>query len=184
MRLALLTGLAAAALVAGAAGARAETIYITEPYVQTAPRYVYTVPTPIPGPGYVAIDPGYTVMAAPPPAFALAPPPSPFFSPPPAQVVVAPPPAQVVVAPPPAQVVVAPRPARVVVAPRTNRVAVAPARARIVVAPALAPARVVVQAPEIVDPPMVIAPRDGIVTTGFSPDRRCFIDFRGMERCY
>jgi hypothetical protein len=174
MRLALLTGLAAAALVAGAAGARAETIYITEPYVQTAPRYVYTVPTPIPSPGYVAIDPGYTVMAAP-PAFALAPPPSPFFSPPPAQVVVA---------PPPAQVVVAPRPARVVVAPRTNRVAVAPARARIVVAPALAPARVVVQAPEIVDPPMVIAPRDGIVTTGFSPDRRCFIDFRGMERCY
>src|SRR3954467_2048909 len=140
MRLALLTGLAAAALVAGAAGARAETIYITEPYVQTAPRYVYTVPTPIPSPGYVAIDPGYTVMAAP-PAFALAPPPSPFFSPPPAQVVVA---------PPPAQVVVAPRPARVVVAPRTNRVAVAPARARIVVALALAPARVVVQAPEIV----------------------------------
>jgi hypothetical protein len=31
---------------------------------------------------------------------------------------------------------------------------------------------------------MVVAPREGIVTTGFSTERRCFIDFRGMERCY
>jgi hypothetical protein len=52
-----------------------------------------------------------------------------------------------------------------------------------VVAPA--PAQVLVAAPpEIIDPPMVVAPREGIVTTGFSTERRCFIDFRGMERCY
>jgi hypothetical protein len=180
----MLTGLAAAALVAGAAGARAaDMIYISEPYVQTAPRYMYAVPAPMVSPGYVAVDQGYTVIA-PPPAAAFLPPPSPFFAPPAARYVVAPAPAQVVLAPSPAQVVVAPRPTRVVVAPRTTRVAVAPARSRIMVAPAPAPARVLVAAPEIVDAPMVLAPRDGIVTTGFSSERRCFIDFRGMERCY
>jgi hypothetical protein len=184
MRLAMLTGLAAAALVAGAAGARADIIYVTEPYVQTAPRHIYIVPTPPLSPGYAAVDPGYPVTAAPPPIFA--PPFAPVVSAPPPQIVVAPPPAQVVITPRPAQIVVAPRPTRVVVAPSRARVVVAPVRERIVVAPAPAPARVLVAAPpeEVVDPPMVVAPRGGIVTTGFSTERSCFIDFRGMERCY
>jgi hypothetical protein len=71
MRLALLTGVAAAALFAGASGARAEIIYsadpyyAADPYVATAPGYVYSVPAPLPGPGYVVTDPGYRVMAAP-----------------------------------------------------------------------------------------------------------------------
>jgi hypothetical protein len=31
----------------------------------------------------------------------------------------------------------------------------------------------------------VVAPREsGIVTTGFSTERRCFVDRNGFERCY
>jgi len=114
MRLGLLTGLAAALSLAGAAGARAETVYIPDPYVTTAPGYVYSVPQPLSGPGYVVADPGYRIVA------------------------------------PPQTVVVAP--------------------------------------PAPVGPPMVVAPavprESGIVTTGFATTPSCFIDWRGIERCY
>jgi hypothetical protein len=130
MKLALLTGLAAAALFAGASGARAEIVYTNDPYfaadphlpapgyvttapgyVVTAPGYVYSAPAPLRAPGYVVTGPGYTVMAEPP---------------------------AVVVAPP-------------------------------MGAPAAAP--------------RVIPRNSGIVTTSYTSGP-CFIDFRGIERCY
>jgi hypothetical protein len=59
------------------------------------------------------------------------------------------------------------------------------------------PPSYVVVAPQVpvVNPPLVVAPRtatapvvvprsSGIVTTGFSTERRCFIDLNGFERCY
>jgi hypothetical protein len=109
MKLALLTGVAAVLSLAGAAAARADTIYIADAY---PPGYVYSVPAPLPSPGYVVVDPGYTVVA-----------------------------------PPPRAVVVAP--------------------------PAVAPG------------PVVVAPREsGIVTTGFATTTSCYVDWRGIERCY
>jgi hypothetical protein len=56
MRIALLTGAAALAL-AGTAGARAETIYVTEPDTVVAPGYVYSEPSQ----GYVFSEPNYVV---------------------------------------------------------------------------------------------------------------------------
>jgi hypothetical protein len=49
------------------------------------------------------------------------------------------------------------------------------------------PPLIVVQPPAVVQPPMVVTPRPapsgGIVTTGYS-SHPCYIDLRGMERCY
>ncbi|MBX9841836.1 MAG: hypothetical protein K2Z80_08525 [Xanthobacteraceae bacterium] len=62
MRIALLTGAgagAAALVLAGTAGVRAETIYVTEPDTVVAPGYVYSEPT------YVVIDRS-TIVAEPP----------------------------------------------------------------------------------------------------------------------
>jgi hypothetical protein len=67
MRIALLTGAAALAL-AGTAGARAETIYVTEPDTVVAPGYVYSEPS------YVVRDRSYVV--AEPPAVVISPPPT------------------------------------------------------------------------------------------------------------
>ena len=72
MRLALLTGAAAVLSLAAASGARAETVYIVDPYAVTAPGYVYGVPRPLSGPGYIVSEPGYAVVA--PPAVVVAPP--------------------------------------------------------------------------------------------------------------
>ena len=79
MKLALLTGAVAALSLAGAAGARADIIYTTDPYyaggyVATAPSYVYSAPAPV-------------VVAEPPPAVVVAPPAPAVVGPP---VVVAP----------------------------------------------------------------------------------------------
>ena len=110
MRIALLTGAAALAL-AGTAGARAETIYVTEPDTVVAPGYVYSEPSQ----GYVYSEPSYVVRDR--------------------SYVVAEPPA-VVISPPPT--VVAPRRERVVVVPRREREVVVPRREReIVEQPAL-----------------------------------------------
>ena len=68
MRIALLTG-AAALVLAGIAGARAETIYVTEPNTVVAPGYVYTAE-----PNYVVSDRSYIV--AEPPAVIVSPPPA------------------------------------------------------------------------------------------------------------
>jgi len=75
MRLALLTGAAAALSLIGVAGAQAEMVYVTDPaFVETAPAYgyadppfAYTTPGPIiaapapvvtvPAPGYVITQP-------------------------------------------------------------------------------------------------------------------------------
>lgn len=71
MRIALLTG-AAALVLAGTAGARAETIYVTEPSTVVAPGYVYSEPS------YVVAEPNYVVrdrsyVVADPPAVVVAP---------------------------------------------------------------------------------------------------------------
>jgi hypothetical protein len=45
----------------------------------------------------------------------------------------------------------------------------------------------VVEAPAaVVAPPVVVAPApsSGIVTTGFATTPSCFVDWRGIERCY
>ena len=93
MRIALLTGAAALAL-AGTAGARAETIYVTEPGTVVAPGYVYSEPSQ----GYVYSEPGYVVRDR--------------------SYIVAEPPAVVISRPP---TVVSPRRERVVVVPRRER---------------------------------------------------------------
>jgi hypothetical protein len=105
MRIALLTGAAALAL-AGTAGARAETIYVTEPDTVVAPGYVYSEPN------YVVSDRSY-IVAEPP------------------RVVVSPPPA--VVTRRSERVVVVPRREREVVVPRREREVVVPRREREVV---------------------------------------------------
>jgi hypothetical protein len=92
MRIALLTGAAALAL-AGTAGARAETIYVTEPDTVVAPGYVYSEPN------YVVSDRSY-IVAEPP------------------RVVVSPP---AVVTRRSERVVVVPRREREIVAPRRER---------------------------------------------------------------
>jgi hypothetical protein len=105
MRIALLTGAAALAL-AGTAGARAETIYVTEPDTVVAPGYVYSEPSQ----GYVYSEPGYVVRDR--------------------SYIVAEPPA-VVISPPPT--VVGPRRERVVVVPRREREVVVPRHEREIV---------------------------------------------------
>jgi hypothetical protein len=162
MRVALLTGVAAAALF-GAAGAQAQTIYAadppaavvtTAPVLATTPGYVYAVPAPPFGPftpQYIVTQP--TIVVAPPASTAVT-----------------------------SSVAIAPRERviereRVVVTPRSR---VASPRERVVVRE-----RVVI-AP---DDPVVVAPREtGIITTGGSfttgSSYGCFIDRNGFERCY
>lgn len=53
----------------------------------------------------------------------------------------------------------------------------------------VAPPAPVMNPPVVVAPPVatapIVAPRSsGIVTTGFTTERRCFIDLAGFERCY
>jgi hypothetical protein len=80
MKLGLLTGLTAALALTGTAGARAETIYVTEPaFVETAPAYAVPVPIVEGAPAYVytapapiAADSGYYVTTG--PAYAVVPP--------------------------------------------------------------------------------------------------------------
>lgn len=79
MRIALLIGAAAALSVVGAAGARAEMVYVQDrgyvetapayeyaapPYAYTAPAPVFPAPFPLPVPGYVVAEPpqGYVVV--------------------------------------------------------------------------------------------------------------------------
>jgi hypothetical protein len=73
-------------------------------------------------------------------------------------------------------------------------VAGANGRPRAINCPTLAPRERIVRE-EVVTPPAqtVVAPREdvvvaptesGIVTTGFSTERRCFLDLNGFERCY
>jgi hypothetical protein len=62
MKLGLLTGSAAAFLILGAAGARAETIYVTEPDVVVAPGYVYVEPVE---PDDVVITPRHEIFEQP-----------------------------------------------------------------------------------------------------------------------
>jgi hypothetical protein len=155
MRLALLTGVAAALSFAGAAGAQAETVYVTDPAVVTTDTNVVVAE-----PNVIATTPGY-VYAVPAPPF------GPFT---PRYVVSQP---TVVVAPP----AVAPRERviereRVVVSPRTRTAA---PRERVVERE-----RVVVES----RPEVVVTPRQsGIITTGSSTGS-CFIDLNGFERCY
>jgi hypothetical protein len=105
MRIALLTGAAALAL-AGTAGARAETIYVTEPDAVVAPGYVYSEPSQgYVSQGYVYSEPSYVVRDR-----------------------------SYVVTEPPAMVV-APRRERVVVVPRREREVVVSRREREVVVP-------------------------------------------------
>ena len=60
MRLALLTGTAAALSLLGAATAQAEMVYVDgPPVVETAPGYVYDAPAPVVVPNY---DTGYRVV--------------------------------------------------------------------------------------------------------------------------
>ena len=102
MRIALLTGAAALAL-AGTAGARAETIYVTEPDTVVAPGYVYSEPSQ----GYVYSEPSYVVRDR---SYVVAEPPAVVISPPPT-----------VVGPRRERVVVVPRREREVVVPRGER---------------------------------------------------------------
>jgi hypothetical protein len=53
----------------------------------------------------------------------------------------------------------------------------------------VAPPAPVVNPPLMVAPPVATAPvvvprSSGIVTTGFTTERRCFVDLAGFERCY
>jgi hypothetical protein len=62
MKLGLLMGSAAAFFILGAAGARAETIYITEPDAVVAPGYVYMEPAE---PDYAVAAPQYEIIEQP-----------------------------------------------------------------------------------------------------------------------
>ncbi|MBX9826606.1 MAG: hypothetical protein K2Y27_16655 [Xanthobacteraceae bacterium] len=65
MRIALLTG-AAALTLAGAAGARAETIYVTEPDTVVSPGYVYNEPNYVVSDrSYIVAEPRRVVVAPP-----------------------------------------------------------------------------------------------------------------------
>ena len=166
MRLALLTGVAAAALsFIGTAGA--QTIYVTDPDFVVDPNVVVTQPN------VIATRPGY-IYAVPAPPF------GPFT---PQYVVTQP---TVVVAPPalaPQERVIERE--RVVISPRTRGVA---PRERVVVRERMiAPRERVVERERVIiapSDPVVVAPREsGIVTTGYSSSG-CFIDRNGFERCY
>jgi hypothetical protein len=173
MRLALLTGVAAAALsFAGAAGAQAQAIYSTDSAALATDPDVVVDQTNV-----IATTPGQ-VIAVPAPPF------GPFT---PQYIVTQP---TVVVAPP----AVAPRERviereRVVVSPRR----VGAPRERVVQRERVtervaAPREPIVERERVViapDNPAVVAPREtGIVTTGYSTSRSCFIDRNGFERCY
>jgi hypothetical protein len=158
MRLVLLTSVAAALSLIGAAGAQAQTVYATDPpaatvvdnpaVVATTPGYVYAVPAPPFGP----FTPQYIVTRP--------------------TVVVAP---SATVAPRERVIererVIVSRPARGA-KPRERVVE----RERVLVEPR---EQVVVQPRE----QAVVAPREtGIVTTGSASS--CFVDLNGFERCY
>jgi hypothetical protein len=158
MRLALLTGVAAISLI-GAASAQAETYYVNEPaVVTTTPGTVYAVPAPPFGP----FTPQYVVSQP-----------------------------TVVVTPAP---VVAPRERviereRVVVAPRQRAVTTRERvveRQRVIAPRERVVERVIAPAPVVESEQVVVAPpfESGIVTTGYSTSRSCFIDRNGFERCY
>jgi hypothetical protein len=84
MRTALLTG-CAALLLLGASGARAETVYVADPYITPAPAYIYAAPTytySVPGPlpfsrfvvtEYAPVVGERPAVVAPPPAAAINP---------------------------------------------------------------------------------------------------------------
>jgi hypothetical protein len=175
MRFGLL-GCAAALTLIGAAAAKAETIYLTEPNViATAPDYVYSAPGPFAEPSYVVAEPAPVVVAEPPPGYVLAPPVT-----------------YAVEAP----LAIAPRERvierqRVVVAPRErviSRERIAPPRDRDARRVRwVAPRERVVQRERVIVAPreeVVVAPREsGIVTTATSSGS-CFVDLNGFERCY
>jgi hypothetical protein len=165
MRLALLTGVAAAAL-SFIGTASAQSVYMTDPDFVADPNVVVTQPN------VIATSPGY-VYAVPAPPF------GPFT---PRYMVTQP---TVVVAPP----AVAPRERviereRVVISPRTR----GGVRERVVERErVVAPRERVVERERVImapSDPVVVAPREsGIVTTGYSSSG-CFIDRNGFERCY
>jgi hypothetical protein len=165
MRIALLTGAAALAL-AGTAGARAETIYVTEPDTVVAPGYVYSEPSQgYVSQGYVYSEPSYVVRDR--------------------AYVVTEPPAMVVVTEPPAMVV-APRRERVVVVPRREREVVVSRREREVVVPRRE-REVVVEQPASRDSYSYRGTwrgNGGYVSTSYSSGSSCAIDINGFERCY
>ena len=83
MRLALLSSVAAALSLIGVAGAQAETIYIGEPDIATAPGYVYTAPAPFEAPRYVVTEPAMPVVIEPPASYVVVQPPQPYAANPP-----------------------------------------------------------------------------------------------------
>jgi hypothetical protein len=159
MKLALLTGCAAALTLFGAAAAQAEIVYSSDPgYVATDPGYVAA------DTNVIATTPG-SVVAVPAPPF------GPFT---PRYIVTQP---TVVVAPQAAA------PERVI---ERERVIVAPSKRSTARRERVIERERVVVAPErrvVVESPAVVAPRaSGIITTGSS--NGCFIDLNGFERCY
>jgi len=167
MRLTLLAGVAVLSFV-GAMGAKAQTIYTTDPaVVATDPQVV------VPGSNVIATTPGQVVAV-----------PAPPFGPFTPQYIVTQP--TVVVAPtaaPRKQVI---ERERVVVEPR-RRAGVTGERVverqRII-----APREQVVERERIIVAPenrVVVQPAEStLVTTGSSTSRSCFIDLNGFERCY
>jgi len=169
MRLPLLAGAAVLSFV-GAAGAQAETIYTTDPPAVVAADSQVIVP----GSNVIATTPGQVVAV-----------PAPPFGPFTPQYIVTQP--TVVVAPSAVahreQVI---ERERVVVEPRRRAGAV---RERIVERQrVIAPRERVIERERVVVAPenrVVLEPSDsGIVTTGSSTSRSCFIDLNGFERCY
>jgi hypothetical protein len=165
MRIALLTGAAALAL-AGTAGARAETIYVTEPDTVVAPGYVYSEPSQgYVSQGYVYSEPSYVVRDR---AYVVTEPPA------------------VVVSPPPT--VVAPRRERVIVVPGREREVVVSRREREVVVPRRE-REVVVEQPASRDSYSYRgtwsgSSGGGYVTTSYPSGSSCVVDINGFERCY
>jgi hypothetical protein len=161
MRIALLTGAAALAL-AGTAGARAETIYVTEPDTVVAPGYVYSEPSQgyvsqgYVSQGYVYSEPSYVVRDR----------------------------SYVVTEPP---TVVAPRRERVIVVPGREREVVVSRREREVVVPRRE-REVVVEQPASRDSYNYRGTwrgsGGGYVTTSYPSGSSCVVDINGFERCY
>jgi hypothetical protein len=153
MRIALLTGAAALAL-AGTAGARAETIYVTEPDTVVAPGYVYSEPSQgyvsqgYVSQGYVYSEPSYVVRDR-----------------------------SYVVTEPPATVV-APRRERVVVVPRREREVVVPRREHEVVVEQPA------SRDSYRYRGTWRGSGGGYVTTSYPSGSSCVVDINGFERCY
>jgi hypothetical protein len=155
MRIALLTGAAALAL-AGTAGARAETIYVTEPDTVVAPGYVYSEPSQgYVSQGYVYSEPSYVVRDR----------------------------AYVVTEPP---TVVAPRRERVIVVPGREREVVVSRREREVVVPRREREVVVEQpaSRDYSYRGTWRGSGGGYVTTSYPSGSSCVVDINGFERCY